>query len=84
MLLLICSFLDKSINIHSIGFQTMSTRHQAEKDLLGDPESVLSSRWLEAFHSGADYKDIIPWATRKLPTTRQVLLQNVYKNNIHM
>ena len=56
-------------------FQTMSTRHQAEKDLLGDPESCLSSQWLEAFHSGGDYKDIIPWTeTRQLPTIRQVLL----------
>ena len=54
----------------------MSTRHQAEKDLLGDPESCLSSQWLEAFHSGGDYKDIIPWTeTRQLPTIRQVLLQ---------
>ena len=29
---------------------------------------------LEAFHSGPEYKDIIPWNVRKLPTNRQVLL----------
>ena len=52
------------------GFQTMSTRGQGEKGLLGD----LSGKWLEAFHSGAEYKDIIPWNVRKLPTNRQVLL----------
>ena len=56
-------------------FQTMSTRHQAEKELLGDPESVLSTQWLEAVFSGADTDGIIPWAFRnrpKLPTNRQV------------
>lgn len=52
----------------------MSTRGQGEKGLLGDPESALSGKWLEAFHSGAEYKDIIPWNVRKLPTNRQVLL----------
>jgi hypothetical protein len=56
------------------GFQTMGTRGQAEKGLLGDPESALSGQWLEAFHSGDENKDIIPWNDRKLPTNRQVLL----------
>ena len=42
-------------------FQTMSTRHQAEKELLGDPESVLSTQWLKAVFSGADTDGIIPW-----------------------
>ena len=56
-------------------FQTMSTRHQAEKELLGDPESVLSTQWLKAVFSGADTDGIIPWAFRnrpQLPTNRQV------------
>ena len=57
----------------------MSTRGQGEKALLGDPESALSGKWLEAFHSGAEYKDIIPWNVRKLPTNRQVLLEVVIK-----
>ena len=45
-------------------FQTMATGHQAEKELLGDPESVLSTQWLEAVFSGADTDGIIPWAFR--------------------
>ena len=55
--------------------QTMTTRHQADKGLLGDPESVLSTEWLEAVFSGADTEGIIPWAFRnrpQLPTNRQV------------
>ena len=53
----------------------MSTRHQAEKGLLGDLDSVLSTEWLEAVFSGGDTNSIIPWAFRNRPhqpTNRQV------------
>ena len=56
-------------------FQTMSTRQQAEKVLLGDPESAMSDQWLEATFTGADTDGIIPWAFKnrpQLPTNRQV------------
>ena len=52
-----------------------TTRHQAEEELLGDPESVLSTQWLEVIFSGADTDGIISWAFKnrpQLPTNRQV------------
>ena len=30
----------------------MATRGLATKDLLGDPDSVLDAKWLEAYHAG--------------------------------
>ena len=59
------------------GFHTLTTRGQAEKSLLGDPESALSGKWLKALHSGDEYADIIPWNVRNLPgpTNRQILLR---------
>ena len=58
-------------------FTEMGTRKQAEKPLLGQPESVLSEEWLQAFHSGDQYDNLLPWDFKNRPvlvTKRQVLL----------
>ena len=53
------------------------TSRQAEKTLLGVPNSVLAHQWLEAFYSGEEYQHLLPWDFRnrpQLPTKRQLLL----------
>ena len=56
----------------------MNTWHQIEKEYLGNPKSPLSGKNLEAFHSGANYKNIAPWTRHQLPTTSQLLLKLAY------
>ena len=61
----------------------MATRGLATKDLLGDPDSVLDAKWLEAYHAGDEYSHMLPWDFKnrpQLPTKRQVI-QNIQINS---
>ena len=54
----------------------MGTRGQVSKGLLGNPESVLDDKWLEAHHTGQEFSHIIPWDFKnrpQLPTKKQVI-----------
>ena len=48
-------------------FVKMATRGQVTKDLLGDPESVLDAKLLEAYHAGEEYSHIKPWDFKNRP-----------------
>ena len=70
-----CQFHFLTSNGKFTSFQTMAPRHHAEEELLGDPESVLSTQWFEAVFSGANTDGIISWAFKnrpQLPTNQQV------------
>ena len=54
----------------------MGTRGQVSKGLLGNPESVLDVKWLEARHAGEECSHIFPWDFKnrpQLPTKKQVI-----------